>query len=59
ERNTVSFSKRIDQERMSTLSKKIAQGKLTASSKRLISWFLLFKATEPGRKIFPVRPPKF
>ncbi|GFW96854.1 hypothetical protein TNCV_2159901 [Trichonephila clavipes] len=59
ERNTVSFSKRIDQERISTLSKKIAQGNLTASCKRLISWFLLFKATELGRKIFPVRPPKF
>ncbi|GFX02261.1 hypothetical protein TNCV_138371 [Trichonephila clavipes] len=59
ERNTVSFSKRIDQERISTLSKKIAQGNLTASCKRLISWFLIFKASELGRKIFPVRPPKF
>ncbi|GFY13476.1 hypothetical protein TNCV_1803471 [Trichonephila clavipes] len=59
ERNTVSFSKRIDQERISTLSKKIAQGNLTASCKRLISWFLLFKATELDRKIFPVRHPKF
>ncbi|GFV41240.1 hypothetical protein TNCV_1859591 [Trichonephila clavipes] len=27
------------------------------SCKRLTSWFLLFKATELGRKIFPVRPP--
>ncbi|GFU61859.1 hypothetical protein TNCV_375171, partial [Trichonephila clavipes] len=45
--------------RISTLSKKIAQGNLTASCKRLISWFLLFKATELGGKIFPVRPPKF
>ncbi|GFT93908.1 hypothetical protein TNCV_2133051 [Trichonephila clavipes] len=44
---------------MSTLSKKIAQGNLTASCKRLISWFLLSKGTELGRKIFPVRPPKF
>ncbi|GFW17580.1 hypothetical protein TNCV_2651381 [Trichonephila clavipes] len=42
-----------------TLSKKIAQGNLTASCKRLISWFLLYKATELGRKIVPVRPPKF
>ncbi|GFX57386.1 hypothetical protein TNCV_3138051 [Trichonephila clavipes] len=37
-----------------TLSKKIAQGNLTASCKRLISWFLLYKATELGRKIVPV-----
>ncbi|GFU56635.1 uncharacterized protein TNCV_3930321 [Trichonephila clavipes] len=42
-----------------TLSKKIAQGNLTASCKRLISWFLLYKGTELGRKIVPVRPPKF
>ncbi|GFV25371.1 hypothetical protein TNCV_1146421 [Trichonephila clavipes] len=42
-----------------TLSKKIAQGNLTASCKRLISWFLLYKGTEMGRKIVPVRPPKF
>ncbi|GFW33865.1 HTH_Tnp_Tc3_2 domain-containing protein [Trichonephila clavipes] len=53
------FSKKIDQERISTISKKIAQVNLTASCKRLISWFLLFKATELGRKIVPVRPPKF
>ncbi|GFU97698.1 transposon Ty3-I Gag-Pol polyprotein [Trichonephila clavipes] len=32
---------------------------LTASCKRLISWFLLYKGTELGRKIVPVRPPKF
>ncbi|GFU85784.1 RNA-directed DNA polymerase from mobile element jockey [Trichonephila clavipes] len=42
-----------------TLSKKIAQGNLTANCKRLISWFLLYKGTELGRKIVPVRPPKF
>ncbi|GFW02181.1 hypothetical protein TNCV_4144471 [Trichonephila clavipes] len=42
-----------------TLSKKIAQGNLTASCKRLISWFLLYKGTELGHKIVPVRPPKF
>ncbi|GFW93115.1 hypothetical protein TNCV_3888561 [Trichonephila clavipes] len=42
-----------------TLSKKIAQGNLTASCKRLISWFLLYKVTELGRKIVPVRPFKF
>ncbi|GFS95527.1 hypothetical protein TNCV_814741 [Trichonephila clavipes] len=42
-----------------TLSKKIAQGNITASCKRLISWFLLFKGTELGRKIVPVGPPKF
>ncbi|GFW03521.1 hypothetical protein TNCV_3020331 [Trichonephila clavipes] len=30
-----------------------------ASCKRLISWFLLYKRTELGRKIVPVRPPKF
>ncbi|GFX25759.1 phosphatase and actin regulator 2 [Trichonephila clavipes] len=42
-----------------TLSKKIAQGNLTASCKRLISWFLLYKGTELGRKTVPVRPPKF
>ncbi|GFU72892.1 hypothetical protein TNCV_4910211 [Trichonephila clavipes] len=42
-----------------TLSKKIAQGNLTASCKRLISWFLLYKGTELGRKIVPVRPVKF
>ncbi|GFY26007.1 uncharacterized protein TNCV_1917571 [Trichonephila clavipes] len=42
-KKTPIFQKRIDQERISTLSKKIAQGNLTASSKRLISWFLLFK----------------
>ncbi|GFT64539.1 hypothetical protein TNCV_649381 [Trichonephila clavipes] len=42
-----------------TLSKKIAQGNLTASCKRLISWFLLYKGTELGLKIVPVRPPKF
>ncbi|GFV61983.1 transposable element Tcb1 transposase [Trichonephila clavipes] len=42
-----------------TLSKKIAQGNLTANCKRLISWFLLFKGSELGRKIVPVRPPKF
>ncbi|GFT31469.1 hypothetical protein TNCV_608861 [Trichonephila clavipes] len=41
------------------LSKKIAQGNLTASCKRLISWFLLDKGTELGHKIVPVRPPKF
>ncbi|GFX86994.1 hypothetical protein TNCV_2636341 [Trichonephila clavipes] len=41
------------------LSKKIAQGNLTASCKRLISWFLLDKGTELGQKIVPVRPPKF
>ncbi|GFW14778.1 hypothetical protein TNCV_1562411 [Trichonephila clavipes] len=38
---------------------KIAQGNLTASCKRLISWFLLDKRTELGHKIVPVRPPKF
>ncbi|GFV60968.1 hypothetical protein TNCV_997011 [Trichonephila clavipes] len=38
---------------------KDAQGNLTASCKRLISWFLLYKETELGRKIVPVRPPKF
>ncbi|GFV63373.1 hypothetical protein TNCV_3286151 [Trichonephila clavipes] len=42
-----------------TLSKKIAQGNLTASCKRLTSWFLLYKGTKLGRKIVPVRPPKF
>ncbi|GFW86225.1 hypothetical protein TNCV_4779371 [Trichonephila clavipes] len=41
------------------LSYKIAQGNLTASCKRLISWFLLDKGTELGHKIVPVRPPKF
>ncbi|GFU92338.1 hypothetical protein TNCV_594631 [Trichonephila clavipes] len=59
EKETPYVLKRVDQERISTLSKKIAQGNLTASCKRLISWFLLFKATELGRKIVPVRPPKF
>ncbi|GFU50494.1 hypothetical protein TNCV_954861 [Trichonephila clavipes] len=59
EKETPYLSKRIDQERISTLSKKIAQGNLTASCKRLISWFLLFKGTELGCKIVPVRPPKF
>ncbi|GFV61491.1 integrase catalytic domain-containing protein [Trichonephila clavipes] len=59
EKETPYLSKRIDQERISTLSKKIAQGNLTASCKRLISWFLLLKGTELGHKIFPVRPPKF
>ncbi|GFV65248.1 hypothetical protein TNCV_4572481 [Trichonephila clavipes] len=38
---------------------KDAQGNFTASCKRLISWFLLYKETELGRKIVPVRPPKF
>ncbi|GFX90101.1 transposable element Tcb2 transposase [Trichonephila clavipes] len=38
---------------------KDAQGNLTASCKRLISWFLLYKETELGRKIVPVRPLKF
>ncbi|GFT50312.1 uncharacterized protein TNCV_1024361 [Trichonephila clavipes] len=42
-----------------TLSKKIAQENSTASCKRLIAWFLLYKGTELGRKIVPVRPPKF
>ncbi|GFX18156.1 hypothetical protein TNCV_1578351 [Trichonephila clavipes] len=42
-----------------TLSKKIAQSNLTASCKRLISWFLLYKGIELGRKIVPLRPPKF
>ncbi|GFV13349.1 hypothetical protein TNCV_3961291, partial [Trichonephila clavipes] len=37
---------------------KDAQGNLTASCKRLISWFLLYKETELGRKIVPVRPAK-
>ncbi|GFT93456.1 hypothetical protein TNCV_994311 [Trichonephila clavipes] len=37
---------------------KDAQGNLTASCKRLIDWFLLYKETELGRKIVPVRPPK-
>ncbi|GFX85908.1 hypothetical protein TNCV_2473101 [Trichonephila clavipes] len=41
------------------LSYKIAQGSLTASCKRLISWFLLDKGTELSHKIVPVRPPKF
>ncbi|GFV60410.1 uncharacterized protein TNCV_3470451 [Trichonephila clavipes] len=36
---------------------KDAQGNLTASCKR--DWFLLYKETELGRKIVPVRPPKF
>ncbi|GFW55973.1 uncharacterized protein TNCV_373791 [Trichonephila clavipes] len=38
---------------------KDAQGNLTASCKRLMSWFLLYKETELGRKIVPVLPPKF
>ncbi|GFT53655.1 retrovirus-related Pol polyprotein from transposon 17.6 [Trichonephila clavipes] len=41
------------------ISYKIAQYNLTASWKRLISWFLLDKGTELGHKIVPVRPPKF
>ncbi|GFU53730.1 hypothetical protein TNCV_5048321 [Trichonephila clavipes] len=48
EKETPYLSKRIDQERISTLSKKIAQGNLTASCKRLISWFLLFKRDRTG-----------
>ncbi|GFX85333.1 hypothetical protein TNCV_732261 [Trichonephila clavipes] len=39
--------------------KEDAKGNLTASCKRFISWFLLYKGTELVRKIVPVRPPKF
>ncbi|GFY19429.1 hypothetical protein TNCV_4128161 [Trichonephila clavipes] len=49
----------LEKETPNSISKKIAQGNLTASFKRLISWFLLHKGTELGHKIVPVRPPKF